>query len=87
MSEGKDLGKRSALRGFDFSVPLTPAKRGIDTHGVADFPVDASKFFVGSSKRASILSLCYHHNPKGAKFVTRIVVEEGVKGIRVWRIL
>lgn len=41
-------------------------------------------FFVPTTTSSNILVCAYKHRPK--RFTTRSVVENGVRGIRVWRI-
>lgn len=44
-------------------------------------------FFVAAAKRSQITStVSYAGRRQGKRFITRAVIENGVKGTRVWRI-
>lgn len=80
------------MSNFDFDIPLPPNGNVKPFEDVANFPLKASKFFAPDNgktvqaKRSLMLSRCLKAN-SGAKFSSRIVKENGVDGIRIWRIL
>ena len=74
---------------FDTDVPI-PRTKGPDKYGLADFPINGSKFFEVSPDmpkhfRYNIITQAQKKNP-GCKFTVRTVVESGKKGYRVWRV-
>jgi hypothetical protein len=72
---------------FEFDVPLPKKKAGApqkDKYGLLNFPIGGSKFIAGI-KSAALGSELDRKN-EGCKFVTRQVVENGIKGLRVWRL-
>lgn len=72
---------------FQYDVPLPQAVHGKDgdKYGVKNFPMNASKFYP-NLKRASPIHTCATRMNPNCKFVTRSVIENGVKGYRIWRI-
>ena len=74
---------------FDMDVPI-PRTKGPDKYGLADFPINGSKFFEVSPDmpkyfRHNISTQLRKKNP-GCKFTVRAVVEGGKEGYRVWRV-
>ena len=86
------LSRAPAEITVDHGVPIPPkmngfarGKRGSKYPFASMKPGDS--FFVASNKesgRVSILSCGHSHSPK-AKFATRKVTENKVKGFRIWR--
>jgi hypothetical protein len=80
------------MSNFDFDIPLPKHGKIKDYEDVENFPLKASKFFAPDegktvqAKRAVILNRCNSKN-KGAKFASRMVTENGIEGIRIWRVL
>ena len=70
---------------FQYDVPPPICFKFKDTYGVRDFPLNASKFYPNMVRAAPVYS-CANKLNKNCKFVTRTVTENGVKGIRIWRI-
>ena len=72
---------------FDKGIPLPPKKtaRAIDRHGLALMEVGDS-FFVNAAQ-TTISGVATHWGYKlGRKYATRKVTENGVHGVRVWRV-
>lgn len=74
---------------FDMYVPI-PRACGRDKYGIADFPLNGSKFFeitpdMPEYFRYNIITQARKKNP-GCKFTVRTVVEGGKEGYRVWRV-
>ena len=74
---------------FDMDVPI-PTMQAADKYGLADFPLNGSKFFAITPDmpkyfQYNITSQAKRRNPE-AKFTTRSVVEGGKNGIRIWRV-
>lgn len=73
---------------IDKDIPLPPSRSRLDGSTWALFKVGDSSFFPGgdqrelSSRAGSYGRQCHPQR----KFATRSVTENGVKGIRVWRI-
>jgi hypothetical protein len=80
------------MSNFDFNVPLPVHGNAKDYEDVANFPLKASKFFAPDegktiqAKRTLMIGRCNLKN-KSAKFASRIVTENGIEGIRIWRVL
>jgi hypothetical protein len=80
------------MSNFDFDVQLPQHGNTKDYEDVANFPLKASKFFppdegkTVQAKRALMLGRCNLKN-KGAKFASRMVTENGIEGVRIWRVL
>jgi hypothetical protein len=78
---------------FDMNV-IPPTSRAIqaskDFYGFANFPINGSKFFKLKDEKAGVLAAkltsCARQKNKGAKFITRILLEGGENGVRIWRI-
>lgn len=73
---------------IDKDVPLPLARMGVGFHAIDAMEVGDS-IFINSGKSQAVLSSHFRTLAKarpGWKFVTRRVVENGVAGIRVWRV-
>lgn len=79
------------MSNFDFDIPLPPRGKVKTFEDVENFPLKASKFFtpdVGKTiqaKRSLIIARCLKKN-EGAKFTSRMVTENGIEGVRIWRV-
>jgi hypothetical protein len=75
------------MTNFEFNVPVPERKKGVvgsDKHGVVNFPIGGSIFFQ-NIKANKIYSCVVQKNP-GGKFTSRNVTEDGIKGVRIWRL-
>jgi len=73
---------------IDKNVPIPEGRWGKRRK---KYPFDemevGDSFFIHGGKQESITSIMRHWREKlGHKYTTRSVVENGVKGVRVWRI-
>jgi hypothetical protein len=79
--------------GYDFGVPLPPATRGIAaqksiTGIIRNIPIGGSKFFPGKkyNQIGNLVQAAKVRKPIPFEVALREVEENGVKGVRVWRI-
>ena len=79
------------MSNFDFDIPLPPSGKVKTFEDVENFPLKGSKFFVHdvgktlAAKRSLMIARCLSKN-EGAKFTSRRVTENGIEGIRIWRV-
>lgn len=74
---------------IDKDVPLPPlARRGVGFHAIDAMEVGDSVFINSGKSQANVAAHFWTlaKNRPGWKFATRKVVENGVAGIRVWRV-
>lgn len=78
---------------YDFGVPLPPATRGKAARNsvtsiVRNLPADGSKFFPGKkyNQVGNIIQAAKQKQPFGFSLALREVTENGVSGVRVWRV-
>ncbi len=78
---------------YDFGVPLPPATRGkaaqnSTTGIIRNLPVDGSKFFAGKkyNQIGNLIQAAKQKKPFGFSLALREVTENGVDGVRVWRV-
>ena len=71
---------------IDKGVPMPPAFHYLRRkYPLADMEVGDS-FFTAGAKTNFFGSYTSRHKKFGKKFTTRAVVEDGVTGVRVWRV-
>ena len=78
----KTTKAKAKANGFDFNIAV-PSQITNDKYGLKGFPLNASKFIPGA--QAAIMAMAGCHN-RGCKFTSRTVTENGVRGVRIWRI-
>jgi len=68
---------------------LPPPKIGQDKYGVSSLHIGDSKFIPFDGRRLDIIrrSIQATGTRRGRKYASRIMHEDGVDGIRVWRTL
>jgi hypothetical protein len=79
---------------YDFDVPLPDARRGRTAGGntptaiIRGLPVGGSRFFVGytNNRLNNIYQALKSKEKLPFKVTIRKVTEEGVEGVRVWRL-
>ena len=77
----------SATIAIDRGVPIPASQHGPGRkYPFPDLEVGDS-FFAPGKTRAQLKSLINRHSCDCRRFATRGVIEHGVKGLRVWRIL
>jgi hypothetical protein len=77
--------------GYDFDVPLmrpTYRRSGSVSGSIREMPKGASKFFPGAKINIVINAGCVlrKRNHIDFKLTCRTVIENGVAGVRVWRL-
>ncbi len=70
---------------IDKEVPLPPPRAGsLPRYQFASYEVGDSEFFPGGDQ-VKLNAVAWNYKKRGLKFATRSGVENGVKGVRVWR--
>lgn len=83
--------------GFDFNVPIPPVRfkmkhkrkspmKGAKVSRLWKMPVGGSDFFAGTTV-AKVHGRFIPQKKEGWKITARTVIEDGIKGVRVWRIV
>jgi hypothetical protein len=70
---------------IDKGVPLPPTKHGTKKYPFGEMEVGDSVFFAGNTSD-KISSAYAYYQRNGKRFANRTVIENGLSGVRVWRV-